>query len=69
MPTTTITAPPHVSDYAAARGVPLSALCARLVSQARPHKLRLACDWYANQRKAQISAIRSYVSHSRKGML
>ena len=69
MPTTTITAPQAVADYAAARGVPLSALCARLISQARPHKLKLACDWYASQRKAQISAIRSYVSHSRKGMI
>jgi hypothetical protein len=69
MPTTTITAPQAVADYAAARGVPLSALCARIVSQARPHKLELACKWYEEQRKRQISAIRSYVSHSRKGMI
>ncbi len=69
MPTTTITAPQPLADYAAARGVPLSALCARLVSQAKPHKMQLACDWYTSQRKAQISAIRSYVSHSRKGMI
>ncbi len=69
MPTTTINVPQPLADYAAARGVPLSALCARLVSQSKPHKLQLACDWYATQRKRQISAIRSYVSHSRGAML
>jgi hypothetical protein len=69
MPTTTIHAPQAVADYSASRGVPLSALCARLVAQAKPHKLQLACTWYERQRKAQISAIRSYVSHSRGGMI
>jgi hypothetical protein len=60
MPVTTIHAPQAVADYATAKGVPLSALCARLVAQSRPHKLQLACDWYTNQRKAQIAAIRKW---------
>jgi hypothetical protein len=61
MPNTTIHAPQSVADYATARGVPLSALCARLVAQSRPHKLELACSWYEKTRKAQIAAIRRYV--------
>jgi hypothetical protein len=60
MPVTTIHAPQTVADYATARKVPLSALCARLVSQAKPHKLELACTWYEKTRKAQISAIRKW---------